>query len=86
MAENPIERRLWWEEADKRSFRKATEVEIDEALKLEKRISELTHRIAEAEKELANIRASTGNKVFYDEPGHPYDVRTFIASGRCELL
>jgi hypothetical protein len=66
-------------------FREPTPEELKEALLLEQERQTLVSQQEAIVKRLKEIRQHP-SMVFYDEGGYPYDVRTFIASGRQELL
>lgn len=80
-----MKRNLLWEEADKRTYRKPTDIELQHALAIEKCRERIEDAIAVLEDLLNDIHNDT-NTVFYDEAGFPYDTRHYIASGRCELF
>jgi valyl-tRNA synthetase len=68
-------------------FRKPTKQELSEALKLYNERMRLEKQIEKIEKQLEKVENSAkGSKVFYDRAGFTYDERTFIASGRTDLI
>jgi hypothetical protein len=78
-------RKLYFEEADKCTYRAPTKLERAEAIRSEKLRKKMIKQRDEAERELDRL-AKHPLRVFYDEPGMPYDVRVFIASGKTELI
>jgi hypothetical protein len=66
-------------------FREATAGEIMIAVASEHRRIELENQIEVFKRELAQC-CKDESRVFYDSPGHPYDVRTFVASGCRKLI
>lgn len=78
-------RKLMFEEVDKRTYRKPTESELTEALIAERRRIDVEEEIERLKIELRKL-SNHKSTVFYDSPGLPYDVRNYIASGRTELI
>lgn len=79
-------RKLMWEELDKCTYRNPTESELAEALALEKERNDIMSAIHTLQEKLHKIYNNKKSRVFYDTAGHPYDVRTYIASGRTETI
>lgn len=79
------ERRLFKEVKGEVSCRNVepTKEELDEALAVEKERLGLEKIVRDAEERLAVIRLHP-SRVFYDEGGFIYDLRTFIASGQID--
>lgn len=78
-------RNYYTESDDRCSFREATTEETVEAVKLENERHMLISQIEAATKRLEEISRHP-SKVFYDEPGLPYDVRVYVATGKTELI
>lgn len=66
-------------------YRTPTEDELNEALKIEKRRKFLEAKKIKIDQELKEISMSD-SKVFFDSPGHPYDIRVFVATGMSDLI
>lgn len=78
-------RKLMWEEADKRTYREPTADELRIALLIERNRERLENELYAIESQLKEMYAHE-SKVFYDEAGFPYDTRIYIASGHGELI
>lgn len=80
-----IYKRLFYENSDG-SNRKVTDEEREATIRKMKKIKELKIRIKEAQTALKNLSANCDHKIFYDEPGHPYDVRHCPICGHTSLI
>lgn len=80
-----VYKRLYFEYPDG-SHRKVTDEEQEATIRKVKKIKELKRRIAQAEIAIKRFTASCDHKIFYDEPGHPYDVRHCPICGHTSLI
>lgn len=67
-------------------FRAATQEEINEAKRLEKRRLAAQQQLAAAQAELKAIGQDCKHVVCYDEEGIPYNIRHCVACGHKDLL
>jgi uncharacterized protein (UPF0335 family) len=74
-----------WEEPDRRTYHDVTDAELRHALKCRTRRLEIDKQIIALEAELKKLQRDE-SKVFYDAEGFSYDVRTYVATGRTELI
>lgn len=71
--------------------RLATDGEAEKSLEYQSRAKNIRKKIHKLEKELESLLKDAKeddfvNAVFYDSPGHPYDVREFVATGYSSLI
>lgn len=68
------------------TFRKATTKEVEDAKAAREKRAALTKKFDELQAQINEIDSACDHKVFYDEPGHTYSVRTCFKCGHSTVF